>query len=255
MIANLMMYARPETDGALNRYWQAICKGLTGRGIDSPVGLAQGAEEFTVWRDPSLVLSQTCGMPYRLWLHEDVQLVGTPDFGLDGCPPGYYRSALIVRESDRRADLSDFADARFAYNQTYSQSGWAAAYTHLKLLGVWFQDQLHTGSHNVSARSVAENRADIAALDGQTWRLLQRYEPWAKRLRVLDWTDPTPGLPYITGANLDAELVTEAVADAIDGLDPGDRDALDLKGLVHIPKADYLAIANPPATAEVRKTV
>jgi len=71
-------------------------------GIDSPEKLSQDAEEFSVWRHPELVLSQTCGMPYRIWLHGHVELVGTPNFGIDNCPAGYYRSALVVRADDAR---------------------------------------------------------------------------------------------------------------------------------------------------------
>lgn len=249
MIASLMMYARPELDRAHHRYWVLIREALADHGIDSPDSLSQDAGEFEVWRDPNLVLSQTCGMPYRLWLHNQVSVVGTPDFDLDGCPPGYYASALVVRADDPRLDIGAFADGRFAYNQTYSQSGWAAAYNHLNADRIWFKDLLHTSAHSASALAVTEGHADIAALDGQTWRLLQRYESWATKLRVLFWTEPTPGLPYISSPNLDADAVFNAVADAIRALTPEDRDQLGIQRLVKIPKADYLSVPNPPASA------
>lgn len=247
MIASLMMYRRAALDGAHIRLWDLIRHELSTRGMDAPTALSQDTEEFSVWRDPDLVLSQTCGMPYRIWLHDTVHLVGTPDYGLDGCPAGYYRSALVVRSDDPRSTVAAFRDGIFAYNQTFSQSGYAAPYWHLHPHGFWFENRLHTGQHLLSATSVAEGRADIAALDAVSWRLMQAHEPFAQKLRVLDWTAPTPGLPLITGAKNDPELVFDAVAAAIAALDAADRSALGLRGIVAIKKAEYLAVRNPDA--------
>ena len=246
MIANLMMYARPELAEAHARYWALIRTNLSAEGIESPEHLAQEAEEFSVWNDPNLVLSQTCGMPYRIWLHDKVTLVGTPDFGVEGCPPGYYRSALVARKVDTRETVGEFRDAVFAYNQTYSQSGYAAPYWHCEKLGFWFQSQMHTEQHRLSALAVAEGRADLASLDAVSWRLMQQYEPFADTLRVVEWTEPTPGLPLITAKDNDAGVIFDAVADAIARLDEADRVELGLRGLVKIEAAAYLAVPNPP---------
>ena len=126
MIASLMMYARPELEAAHKRYWASIRAELGKRGIESPEELSNDVDAFEVWRDPALVLSQTCGMPYRTQLHGEVTLIGTPDFGLEGCPAGYYRSPIIALTDDARAQVAEFAHARFAYNGTGSQSGFAA---------------------------------------------------------------------------------------------------------------------------------
>ncbi len=246
MIASLMMYARPELEGPHQRYWSLIREALAQRGIGSPETLSNTAEEFSVWRSPDLVLSQTCGMPYRLWLHADVGLVGTPDYGLEGCPPGYYRSPIVVRADEDRAGLEDFQDARLAYNVTHSQSGFASIYNTVAPQGFWFDNRVETGGHHASAQAVAEGRADLAALDAVTWALIQRYDGFASQLRVLEWTAPTPGLPYITAATVDTGLVHDAMASAIDMLDNADRADLMLQGLVRIPKETYLAVPNPP---------
>lgn len=126
MIASLMMYLRPETAEATGRYWALIRDALRAQGIPAPERLSNDAEEFAVWTAPDLTLSQTCGMPYRLWLHDRVTLIGTPDFGVAGCPPGYFNSVFVVRANDPRETISDFHAARFTYNQTFSQSGYAA---------------------------------------------------------------------------------------------------------------------------------
>ena len=245
MIASLMMYQRPQLVGAHDRYWALIRQYLSEAGIDSPEQLSQEAEEFFVWQHPELVLSQTCGMPYRTWLHDKVELVGTPDFGISDCPPGYYRSALVVRAQDSRQTARDFRNAVFAYNQSFSQSGYAAPYWHLRPRGLWFENRLHTEQHLDSAMAVAGGRADIAALDAVTWRLMLEYEPFATSLRVLEWTAPTPGLPLITARGNDAGAIFEAVQQAITQLGERDRTALGLKGIVKIDAAEYLAVNNP----------
>lgn len=249
MIASLMMYARPELEAAHARYWALIRDALALRGIDAPATLSNDADEFEVWNDPGLVLSQTCGMPYRTWLHENVTLIGTPDFGVPDCPPGYYNSAIVVRADDPRGTLADFAEARFTYNQTFSQSGYAAPYAQTRPLGFWFADRTQSHGHVNSSRAVAEGRADIAALDAVSWRLIAHYEPFARRLRVLEYTAPTPGLPYIAAAGVDQVATFEAINEAIAALNDADRAALGVRGLVAIPKEEYLAIANPPDDA------
>lgn len=249
MIASLMMYARPELESATRRYWSLIRAHLAEGGIDAPADLSNTAEEFSVWEAPDLVLSQTCGMPFRQRLHGHVTLIGTPDFGLEGCAPGYYRSAIVVRGDDVRDRLEDFRQARFVYNQRISQSGYAAPYAHAQALGGWFETRLQSHGHLNSARMVAQGQGDIAAIDAMTWRLITRYDGFAKDLRVLDWTAPTPGLPYITAKGAQAGAIASAVRSAIAALDKADREMLSLQGLVAIPEADYLAIPNPPAGA------
>lgn len=249
MIASLMMYDRPEVATEHAVYWRALRASLAQHGIDTPETLSNNAPVFDVWRAPDLVFSQTCGMPYRTFLADEVTLIGTPDFGIDECQPGHYRSAVVVRADDAREGLKQFEQARFAYNETGSQSGYAAIYALAQRHGFWFSDRVASGGHRASAQMVAEGRADIAAVDAQTWRYLNRFDSFANDLRVLDWTSPTPGLPYIAGQQLDGETMFNAVGDAIDGLPADVRDALDLRGIVRITRADYLAIENPPQVA------
>lgn len=246
MIASLMMYRRPELEQAHETFWALIRDYLRREGIDAPETLSQDADEFSVWKDPKLLLSQTCGMPYRLWLHDRVTLVGAPDYGLQDCPRGYYRSALVVRGDDPREALLDFKDSTFAYNQTFSQSGYAAPYQHSKSQGFWFENRLCTEAHQVSAQSVASGRADIAALDAVTWRNIEKFDGFADHLRVLEWTEPTPALPLITANAEHVETIFSAVENAISNLSRDDGMSLGMKGLVRLSKDSYLNIPNPP---------
>ena len=245
LIASLMMYERPQLEQAHQRLWSLIHRELGDRGIAGPVQLSRPTDEFSVWSDPDLLLSQTCGMPYRTWLHGKVQLVGTPDYDLEGCQPGYYRSAWVVRRNDPKKALTEFAQSIFAYNKPFSQSGYAAAYWHTWAENFWFTRKFQSGAHRQSAEAVADGRADIAALDAVSWRLIQQYDHVARQLRVLEWTDPTPGLPLITSLSQNRCLIRDAVVSALEKLPDSDCSAIGIKGLVTIASEDYLALANP----------
>ena len=240
MIAHLRMYIRPETVAAHTRFW-ALIRDALGNG---PQTLSKDSDFWRIWRKPALLISQTCGMPYRTRLHGEVNLIGTPDYGLEGCAPGHYRSVFIARTDDT-AQLTDYAGKRFAYNEALSQSGWAAPIHHANAMNLRFGELVKSGAHLASAQVVAEGRADIAALDAVTWALIQRYEGFAKQLRVVDVTAPTPGLPYITSKSRDPKPIFDAVAHAIESLDNADRETLMLKGVIRIPAEDYLAIPTP----------
>ncbi|MES2667988.1 MAG: PhnD/SsuA/transferrin family substrate-binding protein [Pseudomonadota bacterium] len=246
MIASLGMYDMPPVQAANDRYWALIAEALN---IDVPLTRGPGAY-WDAWASPDLILSQTCGYPYRARLHHQVTLVGTPDYGLPGCAPGYYCSVFVARKDDARDSLAAFDGARFAYNEPLSQSGWAAPQTHALGLGLHLPPSLQTGGHALSAAAVAEGRADIAALDAVTWGLLQRHAT-ALPLRELARTAPTPGLPYITARHRDPAPVFAAVAQAIAALTADDRETLQLRALVAIPQAAYLAVPIPPAPDQI----
>lgn len=252
MIASLGMYDFGPAQAANDRLWALIRTGLRDRGIGAPEALTRGEDAYwNAWLSPDLILSQTCGYPFRVRLHDRVSYVGTPDYGVEGCAPGHYRSVFIARVEDQRRTLADFDGAGFAYNEPLSQSGWAAPQTHAAKLGIRLQPVLQTGAHRLSARAVAEGRADIAALDAVTYALMQGHDPEAPRLRVVGLTDPTPGLPYITAAGRDPAPIFDAVAEAIAALAPDDRACLHLKGFVRVPVADYLAVPNPPSPEQI----
>lgn len=85
MIASLPMYQRPQLAAAHDRYWALIRQQLAARGIDSPERLAQQVPPDTVWSDLGLVLSQTCGLPYRTELHNGLGFSTGPNRRPD-CP-------------------------------------------------------------------------------------------------------------------------------------------------------------------------
>lgn len=250
MIAALPMYDPAPLQGANDRFWTLIRDGLLARGIAAPAALTRGVDDlWQLWTAPDLVLAQTCGFPYRARLHGQVTLVGTPDYGVDGCPPGYYCSVIVARRDDPRGDVAAFDGAALAYNEAMSQSGWAAPQTAAAAAGIALHPGPRTGAHRASIRAVAEGRADLAAIDAVTWAILQGIEPACARLKIVARTAPTPGLPLIAAMGADGPAAFAAVGDAIAALPPADRAALRLRAIVAIPTEHYLAVPTPAPPA------
>lgn len=246
MTAMLGMYDLPALRAANGTFWAAIREHLR----EGPETLDRERDFWDIWYDPQMVFSQTCGMPFRTKLHGKVTLVGTPDYGLPDCPPGYYYSTFVARADDLRP-LEDLVSGTFAYNEPLSQSGWAAPTTHLQSMGLELGPLLLSGGHALSAQAVAEGRADLAALDALTWVLFTEHDPeLAQKLRVVARTEPTPTLPYITALSRDPAPIAAAVRAAIDELDDETRQLLHIRGLIDIPAEVYLAVPTPPSPAK-----
>ena len=195
------MYAvnRHDTDAL----WLAVQELLVARGI--PVGsLTPVLPQETLvehWRNPQLILSQTCGYPLVTQLL-DVQVVGCFHYTAPGCESFYYRSVLVVREEDKQQTFADFRDRTVVCNSTDSQSGYNVLMkrvTPLAANGRFFSRVVLSGSHRQSLIDVKRGEGDIAAIDCVTWALLQRHEPaLLDGLAIIDQSPLAPGLPLIT---------------------------------------------------------
>lgn len=244
MIAALGMYDMPHARAANDRLWTAIRAALG----EGPRTLDRDHDPWALWTSEDLLLAQTCGMPYRTRLHGHVQLVGTPDYGLPGCPPGHYNSVIVVREDDPARSVTDLEGRTIAYNEALSQSGWAAPAVHFAQAGVGIGTRVQTGAHAASAAEVADGGADFAGLDALTWAMLAVEDPaLTKRLRVLATTAPTPALPFITAKHRAASAIFAAISTALATLNAADREILHLRGLLSIPSDAYLAVSSPDA--------
>ena len=255
-LAALPMYDWPEVTDATDRLWAALRDALRAEGIAAPEALARDIGLMAGWTDPGLVLGQTCGLPYVRELAGRVALIGAADYGVEGCAPGWYRSAVVVRADDPRETLDAFRGARLAVNGRDSQSGYGAILHHAAPLardGRFFGGVAVTGAHAASVPSVADGSADIAAIDLVSWRLCRRYLAEAGRLRVLLLTDPTPGLPYIAAAGRRRRPIPQGHRrGASRSLDSDTRETLGIVGFVPLEPADYAVIADRLAAAEAR---
>jgi ABC-type phosphate/phosphonate transport system substrate-binding protein len=248
MIVSLGMYDWAEVQGETDALWA----GVRGRLDDgAPVAVDRATDHWAAWRSPELYFGQTCGFPYRTALHGRVTLIGTPDYGLPGLEPGYYQSVLVARADEAGADWRDFLDRRLAINGPDSQSGWAAPQNMAVEAGGRFTRVRETGSHRQSAVDVAAGRADIAAVDAVTWRLVELFRPdVARQLTVVIRTPPTPGLPFITGRPDLAPALFDALGTAIATLPSA---TTGLRGIVDIPAEAYLAVPVPAPLTDAER--
>lgn len=251
MIANLPMYERPETHGVLAALWAKVRDSLIAQGIAAPEHLMSGSEGITTWRSHSLLLGQTCGLPYRAALSDQVQLIGAPDLNIEGCEPGYYCSAIVVRADDARAELKDFETANLVCNSLTSQSGYAALKHHWEKASlVWpghsSSNVTFSGGHLASAKQVASGDGDIAALDILSFNLMNTHDDFTNQLRVLEYTDPTPALPFICATQFDSALIADALRLALQSLTEQERQTLGFHGVVDLAPELYHQVPTPP---------
>jgi ABC-type phosphate/phosphonate transport system substrate-binding protein len=234
------MYDRPELQAANDHLWHLVREAL-GFG---PRHLTRDLDLFDLWQSPDLILAQTCSLPFRLFLKDKVQVLGSADYGLSDCPAGYYNSVLVARADDPRP-LEQLFQARVIRNQSHSQSGFAALVEAAEQTRTPLHISAESGGHVHSARMVAQGAADLAALDALSWRFIQRYDGFAPSLRVVSHTSPTPSLPFITSLKQDSARIYAALDSAISALNPNEKNTLSLYGLIPHKAAVYLALPIP----------
>ena len=154
MIAGLPMYDRPELFEAHNKLWQLVHEQI----VESPKLLSRNISPWNLWTSPKLLLAQTCSSPYRNTLHKTTFYVGTADYNLPNCPPGYYNSLIIGRPG---YELSEGAKGTFGYNEKTSHSGWTAPMAHFRNLSILPKFFVETGSHRASVKAVAQGKINL----------------------------------------------------------------------------------------------
>ncbi|MEO0678088.1 MAG: PhnD/SsuA/transferrin family substrate-binding protein [Pseudomonadota bacterium] len=228
MIAAFPMYDQPPLQAANDALWAAIRDALP---FEAPEALTRHDDLMAIWTDPELLLAHTCGLVMARPLRGRVHYVATPDFGIPGCPPGHYASAMVHRTGEAPAP-----GARLAFNDPDSQSGWAAAQGH------GFTPAVETGAHAVSLAAVAEGRADVAFVDRHTLRIIGL----PGGLAVGATTKPTPGTPLITARAEWVAPLRAALPVAFAALPEAHRATLGLTGFEVLDIAQYHAVPQPP---------
>lgn len=243
-VAQIAMNDWPEVHAAWDGLWVLIRDAMRARDLPAPDALERTRPAREVWDDPGLALALTCGLPFVRGETGRARMLGAPDFAVPGCPPGHYRSAVVVRADDPREDLGAFRGAPLALNGPDSQSGAQAimqALAEAGETGRFFGTVTVTGAHEASAAAVAGGQADIAAIDWTTWRLVRAYRQSAAHLRVMTMTAPVPSLPFVTA--LDPMPARQAVADAVRAAPPSMTEPLNLVSFVPAKASDYTVLA------------
>ena len=185
-----------------------------------------------LWLHPALLFAQACWGPMELGLSGHVQVVGQPSYdAFEGGQGEHYSSALVMRmgeapsvrsPADGRSllPLDLIRGKRFTFNSLDSMSGVIGLTRDLEALGESldiFSGRIESRGHRASIVAVAEGKADVAAIDCQSWALAQRFEPAAAQVAVVGWTGRRKGLPFITARTTPQRTVT-ALREAVAGL-------------------------------------
>ena len=245
-LASFPMYERKELEVPHHELWSLIRLGMESKSLKAPHNLVTGDDGISIWTKEDLVLSQTCGLPFRTFLKGKVSYIGTPIYDLENCPLGYYRSIFIVNRNNKSIELKDFSDKKFAFNGYDSQSGYAAPYNHFLGLNTWFSELILSGSHRNSALMVANGKADIACIDEISWKLIKRFDKFSSSLVGIKKTNPTPALPFITVKyGKEVPYLFDILEAAIKNLSSTSSETLLLKGLKRIDLEKYYEVPNP----------
>ena len=245
-VVSLPMYDWPEIRHVVDRLWAGVASRLVDAGIDAPERLDRREDYDAVWREPGLLLSQTCGYPYIKHLRGTAALVGAPVYDVPGCAGPTYRSMIIVRRDDPASSIAALRGRRAIINDWDSQSGFSALRATVAPYAGgarFFSEVLVSGDHRNSLRLVADGVADVAAIDAVCWALAERHDPApVAKLRVLTLSPQAPSLPFITASSADRKL-REALLDAlrreIDDGQPLYRIATFLMGVEAVEDSDY----------------
>jgi ABC-type phosphate/phosphonate transport system substrate-binding protein len=216
------MYDLVELKPATDRFWQALRDRIEQSGIaELPQILSRPDGLMAFWRQPNLLLSQTCGYPLITELRDTVQLVATPVYRAPGCEGACYRSVIVVRASAQFRNLAELRGAVCAINTTDSHSGMNILRAELAPFAPpapFFADIRITGGHVASLAAIQKGDADVAAIDCVTFALLARVRPEAiAGLRILAWTQAAPALPFIT-SRYTPERVLHEIRRALDAV-------------------------------------
>ncbi|WP_460274670.1 phosphate/phosphite/phosphonate ABC transporter substrate-binding protein [Celeribacter sp. ULVN23_4] len=242
MIAQLPMYLRPGNPANLAAHealWELIRHGLRARDIPAPEKLDDNETYDVAWAREDLCLSQICNLPLRGSLKDKVTRIGASDYGLEGCAPGYYRSFFVVHEDHPAQDADALDGLSMAYNDAMSHSGWGAPWLWAHRRGISFRPVLATGAHAASVSAVLRREVDFAAIDAQSFRILQAERPEMTRLRVIGATEASPGQTFCTARDRDPAPYFAAISEAIARLSEPHRAQLGLRGIVALPDDAY----------------
>lgn len=253
-VATLAMYDLPEARAHTDAFWSCLAGHLKGEGLDGvPDNLDRTVREQEAWRRDDLVMSQSCGYPVLTKFSEDLRLIATPEYAVDGCDGTDYRSALIVHKDSEAQSLADLRGSTVAVNNWDSQSGYNTL--RAALVGVeekgepFFSRAIVSGGHRFSIASVASKQADVAAVDSVTLAMVGKYAPAElENIRIVGWTGVAPSLPFVTKKSAPDEVV-EKMRTALkntfsDKKSQSARDGMFLSGYRVLPLSDYSPITD-----------
>lgn len=247
-IAALPMYDLPQLAAATDAFWRAIAERLEDAELSGVASSLTRSEDYAAaWRDPGLLLGQTCGYPLMKQFRNAARIVAAPVYTSPGCEGPRHCSVFITNAKAGRQTLDDLRGGVCAVNGFDSNTGMnllRAAIAPLAAGKAFFDSVVVTGSHLASLEAVADARADLAAIDCVSFAHFEHFEPALVRRVVQIGRSPSaPAPPFITARETDdatlailCETLKDVVADPeLDSV----RAALSLGGFEVLSEADY----------------
>ena len=233
--AILGMYAFSALEAANQALWDRVRAGVA----DTPETLTNHPYNLDHIA-PDTVFAQTCGYPLFRSLRGQAVMLGIPRYAFEGCEAATHRGAFIVRADDPARKLAAMRGKVFGCNADYSNTGMNLPRLSLARVAGgprFFSHVQRTGSHHESLRQLARGLIDLCSVDCVTWGLLQRHMPEVTAgLRVLDWTELSPCLPFVTSVATPHPLAAGISANLLGQTEPG-------LGLVDVGPPDLAAYA------------
>lgn len=218
MIASFPWYDLQSVQWANDRLWQST--GYSGE-------LNRELAVSDLWNHPDLLVTQACGLDLFL-ADAPIEPFAAPVFELD-CKAGMYYSHIVGNAS------GDVA----AVNSLSSRSGWSALLSKCSPRSVTV-----TGSHWASLEALRTGKADVAAIDAVTWRIIKRDTPDAlEGLKIVGRSDEAPSPPFVVRAGADPEPVMSRLVHALGSTRSANaKRALLLKGIIPVQRHHYLRV-------------
>jgi ABC-type phosphate/phosphonate transport system substrate-binding protein len=206
-IANARMYC---VSAAASEAWRELLARVARRArlpvqvIDYPAP----APLSELWARADKAAVFMCGLPYSR-AQPPPYLLAVPvpspaEFG----GHALYWSEFVVRADSAHRSLSDTFGQRIAFTSTESQSGFAAPLQYLRQAGGRRPLFLEVIAPQITPQgaltAVAENRADVAAIDSYSLTLLRRFAPeLVARIRVVARTESRPIPPLVASGPME----------------------------------------------------
>ena len=203
-----------------------------------------------VLHHPSLWFGHTCGYPLMTRLRDSLMPINVPIFDVAGCDQKFYSSYLIVPANSNINSLQNCRGLRAVINASDSNSGMNVlrhAISRVNHQGSFFSAIRVSGSHLQSLTEIANHRADIAAIDCISYRLIEDAWPeLTARVRSIGFTEKTCGLPFVMPRLLagycNKDSITENLNRALSQLNDSHKKTLHLKGFAKVDIDEYQGI-------------
>ena len=187
----------------LEQAWQSLFAALEFDDEPLAANIVFAADEALL-RDPRLLFGHTCGYPLMTRLSDALAPFGVPVFSVPGTDGKHYRSFFVVPADSSIESLPQCRGTTVAINAADSNSGMNVLRHALAQLGArpgFFSEVLVSGRHLDSLLAVAENRAQLAAIDCVSLQLITDLRPeLLSRVRVIGESATTCGLPLVMPA-------------------------------------------------------